>query len=266
MRRLAFPIATLLLAACYPTGEIRASVAEQQAGIEAETFGDVSFRELAPGVWQHTSWLDIPFMGPIPSNGLIVVDGESALLIDTAWTDDQTALILRWVEEVKGFPVRAALVTHAHKDKMGGIAALHAAGVDTWANPLTNELAPAEGFEPARNAVAFGADGWATGAATEVFAPLAIYYPGGGHTRDNITVGVRGRDLAFGGCLIKGAASTSLGNLADADTAHYAAAARNFGAAFSQATTIVMSHSQPEGREAIRHTVALAEELSDAAD
>ena len=50
-------------------------------------------------------------------------------------------------------------------------------------------------------------------------------------------------------------------NLEDADLANYAASARNFGLAFPMANMIVMSHSPPEGRKAIIHTVELANEL-----
>ena len=38
------------------------------------------------------------------------------------------------------------------------------------------------------------------------------------HTSDNITVGIDGTDIAFGGCLIKDSKAKSLGNLGDADT------------------------------------------------
>ena len=64
------------------------------------------------------------------------------------------------------------------------------------------------------------------------FGPLKVFYPGPGHTSDNITVGIDGTDIAFGGCLIKDSKAKSLGNLGDADTEHYAASARAFGAAF----------------------------------
>ena len=82
-----------------------------------------------------------------------------------------------------------------------------------------------------------------------------------GHTSDNITVGIDGTDIAFGGCLIRGQARPkSLGNLGDADTEHYAASARAFGAAFPKASMIVMSHS-PDSRAAITHTARMADKL-----
>ena len=94
-----------------------------------------------------------------------------------------------------------------------------------------------------RNSLTFAANGWVEPAT----APLARsgIYPGPGHTSDNITVGIDGTDIAFGGCLIKDSKAKSLGNLGDADTEHYAASARAFGAAFPKASMIVMSHSAP---------------------
>ena len=55
------------------------------------------------------------------SSGLIVRDGGRVLLVDTAWTDDQTAQILNWIKQEINLPVALAVVTHAHQDKMGGM-------------------------------------------------------------------------------------------------------------------------------------------------
>ena len=38
-------------------------------------------------------------------NGLIVEDGGRVLLVDTAWTDDQTAQILNWIKQEINLPV-----------------------------------------------------------------------------------------------------------------------------------------------------------------
>ena len=68
------------------------------------------------------------------------------LVVDTAWTDDQTAQILNWIKQEINLPVALAVVTHAHQDKMGGMDALHAAGIATYANALSNQLAPQRGW------------------------------------------------------------------------------------------------------------------------
>ncbi len=226
-----------------------------------ERFGAMRFQQIAPDVWQHTSYLDLPGFGSVPSNGLIVVDGDGAILVDTAWTDDQTAQLLQWAQARLGKPVRVAILTHAHSDKMGGMAALHAANIATYAHETSNAIAPDKGLLPARNALVFDADGELTGARPAAFGPLRVFYPGPGHTRDNITVGIGAASLAFGGCLIKGSDATSLGNLAEADTKNYRAAVARFAAAFPDARIIAMSHSGAQDRAAIARTAKLAADL-----
>lgn len=205
---------------------------------------------LAPHVWIHTSYRDIPPWGAIPTHGLVVeVDGQR-VLVDTAWTEDQTAEILRWSSP----PISVAVVTHAHDDKMGGIPALHAAGIDTYAHPLSNADAPERGLTPARHALAFEE------AATSLFeGALEIFYPGGGHTRDNIVVYLPVSRVLFGGCLIRPGDADGLGNTADADVAHWAEAVRSVQRRFPEAAIVVPSHGDPGGVELLEHTAALAE-------
>ena len=78
---------------------------------------------------------------------------------------------------------------------------------------------------------------------------------------DNITVWDRRHRHRFWWLLIKDSKAKSLGNLGDADTEHYAASARAFGAAFPKASMIVMSHSAPDSRAAITHTARMADKL-----
>ena len=70
----------------------------------------------------------------------------------------------------------------------------------------------------AQHSLTFAANGWVEPATAPNFGPLKVFYPGPGHTSDNITVGIDGTDIAFGGCLIKDSKAKSLGNLGDADT------------------------------------------------
>ncbi|HCF1988288.1 subclass B1 metallo-beta-lactamase AFM-1 [Pseudomonas aeruginosa] len=258
--RIGLPLAlAMALPGCIP-GEIRPSIGEQVDKGD-QRFGDLVFRQLAPNVWQHTSFMDVPGFGAVSSNGLIVKDGERVLLVDTAWTDDQTSQILNWIKQEINLPVALAVVTHAHQDKMGGMGALHAEAIPTYANALSNQLAPQEGMTAAQHSLTFAANGWVDPATAPNFGPLRVFYPGPGHTSDNITVGIDGTDIAFGGCLIKDSKAKSLGNLGDADTERYAASARAFGAAFPKANTIAMSHSAPDSRAAITHTARMADKL-----
>ncbi len=167
--------AALMLSGCMP-GEIRPTIGQQMETGD-QRFGDLVFRQLAPNVWQHTSYLDMPGFGAVASNGLIVRDGGRVLVVDTAWTDDQTAQILNWIKQEINLPVALAVVTHAHQDKMGGMDALHAAGIATYANALSNQLAPQEGMVAAQHSLTFAANGWVEPATAPNFGPLKVFLP-----------------------------------------------------------------------------------------
>ena len=88
---------------------------------------------------------------------------------------DQTAQILNWIKQEINLPVALAVVTHAHQDKMGGMDALHAAGIATYANALSNQLAPQEGWLRAQHSLTFAANGWVEPATAPNFGPLKVF-------------------------------------------------------------------------------------------
>jgi len=215
----------------------------------SSTLPPVAVEPLVPGVWLHTSYRDIPPWGPLPTHGLVVdVDGRR-VLVDTAWTDAQTDEILRWSTP----PITAAVVTHAHQDKMGGVPALHAAGVETYAHPLSNVDAPTRGLTPAAHVLSFDGD------AVSLFdGAFEVFYPGPGHTRDNVVVYLPASRVLFGGCLIRPGDADGLGNTADADVGHWADAVRGVQRRYRDAQVVVPSHGDPGGTELLSHTVDLA--------
>ena len=136
----------MLIATALLTLPVGCAVQQSAAPVEQ---GGVSFEQLAPLVWLHTSYLETDGNGRIRSNGLIVTDGETATLIDTAWTDEQTATVLDWVEANLAVSVTQAIFTHAHVDKMGGVGAVRQRGIATYAHPLSNSVAFSRDLVPA---------------------------------------------------------------------------------------------------------------------
>ena len=112
----------------------------------------------------------------------------------------------------------------------------------------------------AQHSLTFAANGWVEPAAAPNFGPLKVFYPGPGHTSDNITVGIDGTDIAFGGCLIR-TARPSRSAISVMPTLSTTPRQRAFGAAFPKASMIVMSHSAPDSRAAITHTARMADKL-----
>lgn len=218
---------------------------------------EVSYRKLVPGVWLHTSSKEMPKWGKVISNGLVVEAGDHSLLVDTAWNDSQTAEILEWAQQHLGKPITQAVFTHAHEDKMGGVAVLRQRGVQTFASLESNMLAPAHGLTPAAETLRFDKQGLSA-----QLAPLVVLDPGPGHTLDNIVVGLPEQGIVFGGCLIRPGGTDNLGNTAEADIGHWAAAVRAVADQFPLAQVVVPSHGPPAGRELFELTRQLAEQAA----
>ena len=251
--RLAFLV--LVLAAC-----VTEPAGRRDAGAREAASPPVTLTPLSEGVWLHSSYRVIEPYGPIVTNGLLVASEDGAWLIDTAWTDEQTREVLR-LAQAAGHPVAHAVFTHAHDDKMGGVAALKAAGIETHAHPLSNALAPKRGLEAAHADLAVAADGTST-LQTGRPRSLEIFYPGPAHTMDNIVVYVPTARVLFGGCIVRPGDAADLGNTADADVGRWATSTQAVASRFLDARIVVPSHGTPGTRALLDHTIALAKGAS----
>lgn len=204
---------------------------------------------LAPGVFVHTSWKTLEELGRYPANGLLVCEQGQGLLIDTAWTDAQTARLLD-LAAARGCPVRALVVTHGHDDRMGGIGEARRRGLRTYAGAETAARAPRGAFDEALPKPA-----------EEIHAgPITaeVFFPGPAHTRDNVVVWLPSSKVLFGGCMVRAASGKTLGNVAEADVAAWPDAVRAVMDRYGQAAAVVPGHGDPGGPELLAHTLALA--------
>ncbi|MEZ4425501.1 MAG: subclass B1 metallo-beta-lactamase [Gemmatimonadota bacterium] len=210
----------------------------------------LTFERLADGVWMHTSWTTYGGV-PLPSNGLIVQEGDGLVLIDTAWGADLTRTLLAWIDTEIGLPVVRAYATHFHDDRLIGSPVLAERGIPFYALPLTIELAADQGVPLPRPLPALRAGEAHTAGAVEIF------FPGGAHTRDNITVWVPSARLLFGGCAVRPADTDSPGNTADADVEAWPRSIARLEARYPEAALVVPSHGPPGGVELLAHTRAI---------
>lgn len=199
--------------------------------------------------------------GPVLSQGMVIKTEGGVALVDTAWTDEDTETLLSLIDNELGESPDIAIITHAHADKMGGMGALQKNGIGGRAHPLTNEDAPSRGFKKTMFSILDGKTReMLLGAEGE--EGVTVFYPGPGHTRDNIVVYYAPAKALFGGCLIRPGASDNLGNIADGDVGHWAQAVRNVADAFPEAEIVIPSHGSMGGRELLDHTFKLAEQAA----
>ncbi len=245
-------LAATLIAGCPHPGGLEQAASEPPAPLTAEGDGwSLALRELAPGVWLHTTWRELPHVGPFPANGLLVREGDGLLMVDTAWGEAPTEQLLAWAELELGLPVVGALATHRHDDCYGGAPALGRRGIPTHFHPqdLAQPLAPGEDLtgllEPLyeRDRLAWGG--------------LELFHPGAGHSRGNLTVYLPEQGILFGGCAVRATDAQGLGNTEHATIDSWAVAMQRLQAEYPELRMVVPGHGEPGGPELLAHTAAL---------
>ena len=225
-----------------------------ELGIDAmERIGQtVWVAEIAPKLWLHSTTAAISGNHLFPANGLILERSGGSLLIDTGYTPDQGDRLLTWSKRRLSSAITLAVSTHYHGDRTGGIEALRKHGVRTLAHPLTCKAA-SDHHTPIPDPIDdFGAAPYRLGADCELF------FPGAGHTRDNIVAWFPHQQVLFGGCFLKSVTSADLGNLADAVVADWAGSVRRVHARYITRKITIPGHGTIAG-DPIAHTLALLE-------
>lgn len=213
----------------------------------------IDIEPVAPGVWRHVSYRDLPGAPGFPSNGMIVEAEGGLVLVDTAWGEDETSALLEAIETRFDRPVLAAIVTHAHEDRIGGAPVLDAAGVPVWTTPAINAAAEDRGLPQATQIF----EGESPAVLEE--AGLSWTAPGAGHAVENIVLYHAPSRVLFGGCFIRAADTSSLGYVEDGDVPGWPAAVETVRAAYPDAHIVVPGHGAPGGTDLLDHTRALAE-------
>ena len=88
---------------------------------------------------------------------------------------------------------------------------------------------------------------------------VELYYPGPGHTRDNLVVWLPETRMLFAGCLVKSGLARSLGFVAEADLAAWPSALDRLGERYRQVEVVVPGHGPRGGSWLLGHTLKLVE-------
>ena len=227
-------------------------LSQAQENEKVQLADDVFIEQIADNVWRHVSYKNLPNLWACcPPTGESRNFGTDIVLIDSAWTDGQTKLILDWIQKELHAKPTVAIITHAHEDRIGGIHEIHPRGIRTISSGLTAESAKQQGLEVPQQTFDGKLD-LSLGGRT-----IQVQYPGPGHTRDNIVVWLPDKKILFGGCLIKAAQAGDLGNTKEADLQQWPRTVEKVSQEFKQARIVVPGHGDPSGSEAITHTLEL---------
>ena len=167
-----------------------------------ESLPELMIERIDTDVYLHVSHQQVNGFGLVESNGLIVVYGNKAFIIDTPWSANDTEKLVLWIK-AQGFEPASSLSTHSHEDRTAGIAWLNSQSIPTFTSQQTNDILKKE----------------AKALPTHTFDPnnfqladnnIQTYYPGAGHAPDNIVVWMPRAKILFGGCLVKSLAAKRL--------------------------------------------------------
>ena len=211
--------------------------------------GEMEIAKIDDGVYLHTSYKYLNGYGNYPSNGLVIVDGTDAYIIDTPWLEADTGVLVDWIDQ-SGYHLKASIHTHSHEDRSSGIGYLNSRQVPTYASSATNLILESKGLEKAD----FSFNG-------SMFVLLDdqihAHFPGAGHSSDNLVVWLPKTPILFGGCLTRSLQSTSMGNISDASIGAWPHTMETLIVRYPDIELVVPGHGAVGGAELLSHTLEL---------
>ena len=207
-------------------------------------------KKLSDNVYQHISYKKVEPWGLIGASGLVVINGTEAHMIDTPWTTKGTEQLIEWIE-AKGLTIKSAVVTHFHEDASGGIPLLNDLKIKTYATSLTNKLLKLNQKEVSSDEISSNTFEFIDGVAS-------VFYPGAGHTEDNIVVWLPNEKILFGGCFVKSLHNKNLGYIGDADINEWPNSIQKVINRYPDVKFVVPGHGKIGYISLLTHTQALA--------
>ncbi len=191
----------------------------------------------------------------VPANGMYLVTDMGVVMFDTPWDTTQFQPLLDSIKLKHNKNVIMCFATHWHSDKTAGLEYYRQRGIKTYTTVLTDELCKKNNkkraeFLMTRDTV------FHTGQYS-----FETYYPGEGHTTDNIVIWFKKEKILYGGCLIKGVDDTDLGNLSDANVTEYASTLKNVQKKCRKPMFIIIAHNDWTNTNSLKHSLLMAKKL-----
>ncbi len=212
----------------------------------------LSITAIGPQVYVHVSYLKTESFGKVACNGLVYLDRGEALIVDAPANNAASRELLHWITRTAKAQPKAVIINHFHEDCLGGLPALHEAGVASYAFAKTCQLAAADSTVRSLPQNCFDES-----LVLRVGAEQTItVFPGEGHTRDNTVTYLRKEKVLFGGCLVK-ALQASKGYLADANVQTWSASIAAVKSQFPDAQVVVPGHGAIGDQSLLDYTMQL---------
>jgi metallo-beta-lactamase class B len=207
---------------------------------------------IAKDVFVYTTFNE--FAGKLfPSNSLYLVTEDGVVLIDTPWDTAQFQPLLDSIKARHGREVVMCISTHFHADRTAGLEYYNSKNIKTYSTQMTLDSCISRGEKRATNI--FKND--------TIFKvgqyEFEAYYPGPGHSPDNIVIWVPHAKVLFGGCFVKSTENNDLGNIADANISEWAGSMLKVEKRYPKAKIVIPGHFAWGSKKNLKHTRKLVE-------
>lgn len=222
--------------------------------VQGQDNPELTIQHLTDNFYVFTTYGDAGDGTMFPSNSMYLVTDEGVVLFDTPWDRGQLLPLLDTIQARHGKPVIMAIATHFHDDSTAGLEKLKQMGIKTYSSRMTYELCQQENNDEAEfffwNDTTFHVGGY----------NIEAFYPGEGHTKDNIVLWVDAHKVLYGGCLIKSTENTSLGFVGDANLQEWPRTMQRLIAKYSKPKYVIPGHFGWENNDGLEHTLKLLQE------
>lgn len=186
-----------------------------------------------------------------PSNGLYVLTEKGAILIDSPWDTTQFQPLLDSIQSKHNQKVVMMITTHFHDDRAGGFAYYQNQNIPTYAYEKTQQILK-EKNEPLAQ-FSFKND-----TVLQIGnVKFETFFPGQGHTKDNIVIYFPDQEVLYGGCFLKGTGDTSLGNITDANVKAWPKSIVQLKKKYPKIKYAISGHNSWQDPRAIEYTLKL---------
>lgn len=191
----------------------------------------------------------------IPANGMYLVTENGVALFDTPWDTTQFQPLLDSIKLKHSKDVTICIATHWHSDRTDGLEYYKQKGIKTYTTKLTDDLSKKNNKKRAEYLIEkdtiFNIGQYS----------FETYYPGQGHTEDNIVLWFNKEKVLYGGCLIKGAEAENLGYLGEGNAFEYETTLKNVQKKYPDPKYIIVSHHNWNNINSLKHSIKMAKEL-----
>ena len=220
--------------------------------VEVYHSSDLTITQISENSFKHTSFKQTNDFGNVPCNGLIVRNGNEAIVFDTPTNNENSAELITWITNQLNCKINAIIPTHFHDDCLGGLASFHEKNILSYAYFKTIELAREHNSEIPNNSFK---DSLHLKVGNE---NVIVEFFGEGHTKDNVIAYFPSENVMFGGCLIK-ELNASKGYLGDANVKVWPTTVSKIQKQFPNVKTIVPGHGNSGDKQLLDYPIHLFE-------